>query len=162
VLKVISRKDVVDVVTDMSGYTPFISEFIDERTPTPLYWRIGDFKSSLIEVGLNKRSGCISSVSLIMFNGGSVAPIGGREEQVVEVGMPVFDIQDWDEDRCLDIKCDFNILRGKGCLRLLFFSDVKLAKVYRNKSVDFGVGELGELIWIEFSSLDEVSLDELF
>lgn len=161
-LKVISSKEAVDVVTDMSGYTPFTSEFLNEKTPTPIYWRIGDFESSLIEIGLNKNSGCISGVSLLMFNDGSNVPLEGREKLVVEVGTPIFDIKEWAENGCLDVQSDFRVFRGKGSLRLLFSSDVKPIKIYRNESVDFCVGGAGELIWIEFSSLDETSLSELF
>ena len=160
-LTVVSKKEVVDVVCDMSGYTPFVAEFSDERTPTPVYWRIGDFDRSLIEIGLNENSGCVSNVALVMFSEESVSRAVGREELEIEIGMPVFDIRELTESGGLDNHYNFRIIVNRDSLRLLFIDDIKPVKVYRNKSVDFGVGEGGELVWLEFFSLEEGALFEL-
>ncbi|MEP7731521.1 hypothetical protein [Marinomonas primoryensis] len=161
-LKVTSSKEVGDVNIDMGGYTPLISEFHNEKSSIPIYWRVGDFESSLIEVGLNKNSGCILSVSLLMFDSVSDVPFVGSSDLAVEVGMPIFDIEGWPEDGSLDIQSYFRVFKAEDRLRLMFSDELKPVKIYRNKTVDFCISEMGELIWIEFLSLVESELLETF
>ncbi len=81
-----------------------------------LYWRTGDFKKSLIEIGIASRSGVIRSLTVvhsdkINFNKDKI-----NWPELVSDGTPMFNVQSWphngrkDEDGLLELCCNGNTL----------------------------------------------------
>ena len=160
-LKITSKKELEILSVDMSGYTPFIAEFQNQKSQVPIYWRIGNFDNTLLEIAINSHSGCISSVSILMLSEPIYMPLTEKNELSVEVCMPIIEVEKWPEDGDLDIHSDFKVCGYDNSLRLILSNDIKPVKIYRNQSVDFFVGSAGELIGIEFSNLDKAELSDL-
>lgn len=91
----------VAVEIECDGYVPLVIRFDGYKGPTsfaPKYWRTGDFKHSLIEVGVTPSSGVICKIVLT-----SLRPLQS-EPTVTDVpsnatGLPSASLSQWADDQ---------------------------------------------------------------
>ncbi len=156
----------VSIVTDK--YIPFTLSFGDKNLfLPPLYWRGGDFKQSLIEIGFAEKTGILQTLTLTSINPKNISETSekltsGNDESL---GILVCDATLWDkssdkfENRFIDEAIDFKVKIGQDHLSLVFESSNKVDQYIINQSVRFGVCKNNNLVSI---NLLELKSDQLF
>lgn len=109
-----------EIVVDQ--YVPLTITWEALTPVSPVYWRTGDLKHSLIEIGIDPRSGHLSSITMTL--------IGPEVEQTtitapdslgaVEVGHPICDIGAWGSDVYVDCAASLRVHLFGDALRVLF------------------------------------------
>ncbi len=57
-----------DATVEFDGYVPMIARVKGDFQFPPNYWRTGDFKQSLVEIGVDKSTGAICKVAVVSLN----------------------------------------------------------------------------------------------
>lgn len=110
---------IVDVVPVLEGcliiddYIPFRFRLTDEVLPSPYLWRTGNFKTTLLEITIDRNSHTIFDVTLICFAGKLQTDLqqGYDSAEFVE-GLPVVDVNGYPQPQREDVfdfrvsKCD--------------------------------------------------------
>jgi hypothetical protein len=135
-------------------YIPLSVLFESEELSSPIYWRAGDGKYSLVEIGLNRKTGAIYSITLTSIPSENVC--SGRvliaEEEWVK-GLPSFDTTEWvegqyDSDFMDDFSIDISLSIGEDSLSLNFKNSGAVKSFIRNYNVCFGMSNDGKLLSI--------------
>jgi hypothetical protein len=150
-------------------YVPFTVEYESNEPSTPLYWRCGDGKLSLVEIGFNKKSGIIISVTLTSINSKNVIKTNQPlKTDVIEVkGLPIFGINIWAETNSNDysdsFKDEFNsgiqLLIGNDYLSLVFEEADRPVRYIRSKNVRFGVSSEASLSSVDIYGLNQRQIE---
>lgn len=106
-MEIESINPVVTVEIECDSYVPVIIRFDGYEGPiswVPKYWRTGDFKRSLIEIGMNPNSGAICKIVLTLLCDVVSHPIAG-EATSERSGLPIAAMSPWrDGQSRVDIK----------------------------------------------------------
>lgn len=159
-----------DISVDIDEYVPFTIEVnVPKPLTLPLYWRGGDGKQSLIEIGLNRESGVVCSATLTAINPKKIKetelPINIDLPEVS--GMAVFEISSWayfSDNYSNSFQDEFGseicLILGKDYLTLQFENVDKPIKYIKNNRLRFGVASNGMLSALDVMGLseDEVNL----
>lgn len=160
-LKLIDNKVSEDIQID--PYIPIKIKFgkwnlVNEETK---YWRTGDFKKSLLEVGIASKGGIIRSLTLV-----EAESINLDSERIInytvdtQSGIPVFDLSSWENSNRIDENGFLQVNFCERCLQIIF-SDNEIRTQVVNERVKFGLDENGELCCIEVINLSDKEKYEL-
>ncbi|MEW9676883.1 hypothetical protein ABRT01_11975 [Lentibacillus sp. L22] len=124
-------------------YTPINIEFGTwniSKEPT-LYWRTGDFKKSLIEIGIGSDTGVLRSITLTLSE--NVLKTENNEHLVtnhVEVaeGTPVFWVDEYANETYIDEKGKLNVYIGKDNI-YISFSESEIISLIKNNTILFSM-----------------------
>ncbi|WP_198015837.1 hypothetical protein [Paenibacillus sp. HW567] len=117
------------------------------------YFRLGDFKKSLLEIGVGSNTGLIRSITLVDSNKVVLDSVGKVNNLTNnEQGILVFDLTQMKEKGTLDVECKLEVYMFSNNL-LLSFRDGEVAKCIHSGKVIFGVNELDELCFIKVGGL---------
>lgn len=169
-LRIIKQIEPSAFAVQYDEYIPFTIEFENDSLAPPVYWRVGNGKSSLIEVGLNKHSGQMLSVVLTSIATENVIKNRGDYSPIVkeEIGMPIFDLSYWKNGVATDhfsnqFVDEFNLAieltLGKNSLNIAFFDGLKPVRLIRNGNIIFGVDSAGFLISIALVNLTKTDVE---
>jgi hypothetical protein len=149
-LKVVGVKESSPARIELGEYVLLNVEFDNERLPAaPFYWRTGDFLRSLVEVGINRRSGALAKVGLVVY--GESALLSNEAEYweyVSIVGIPLLNVDDWPADRYKDEPGYLAVAESNTCLLISFSPDKTVDSVCESDGVRFGVNSNRDLTWI--------------
>ncbi|AOC57742.1 MULTISPECIES: hypothetical protein [Bacillus] len=139
-LKVIDYKDSQPINIEYDLYTPINIEFGSwniSKEPT-IYWRTGDFKKSLIEIGLGKYTGNIRSITLTLSeNVHKMESLKLDMEDINMVkGVPSFQIEESNDNTYIDEKGKLDVYIGKDRV-LISFSENDAVSILQNDTVGF-------------------------
>lgn len=139
-LKVIDYKDSQPINIEYDLYTPINIEFGSwniSKEPT-IYWRTGDFKKSLIEIGLGKYTGNIRSITLTLSeNVHKMESLKLDMEDINMVkGVPSFQIEESNDNTYIDVKGKLDVYIGKDRV-LISFSENDAVSILQNDTVGF-------------------------
>lgn len=139
-LKVIDYKDSQPINIEYDLYTPINIEFGSwniSKEPT-IYWRTGDFKKSLIEIGLGKYTGNIRSITLTLSeNVHKMESLKLDMEDINMVkGVPSFQIEESNDNTYIDEKGKLDVYIGKDRV-LISFSENVAVSILQNDTVGF-------------------------
>lgn len=139
-LKVIDYKDSQPINIEYDLYTPINIEFGSwniSKEPT-IYWRTGDFKKSLIEIGLGKYTGNIHSITLTLSeNVHKMESLKLDMEDINMVkGVPSFQIEESNDNTYIDEKGKLDVYIGKDRV-LISFSENDAVSILQNDTVGF-------------------------
>lgn len=139
-LKVTDFEVTEPVNIEYDVYTPINIEFGTwniSKEPT-LYWRTGDFKKSLIEIGLGKSTGSIRSITLTLSEGVSMVESLILERKNINVikGKPKFYIEHYSDMTYVDEKGSLKVLIGIDNV-LISLSENVPESVIQNDNVGF-------------------------
>ena len=99
----------VPVEVECDGYIPLVVRFGGYKGPTvflPKYWRTGDFKHTLIEIGVNPSSGAICKIVFTALNL-LQSKIILTNEGVTKTGVPCAALEQWENStERVDVKND--------------------------------------------------------
>ncbi|MFX0563902.1 hypothetical protein C6Y01_17790 [Bacillus sp. NMCC46] len=139
-LKVIDYKDSQPINIEYDLYTPINIEFGSwniSKEPT-IYWRTGDLKKSLIEIGLGKYTGNIRSITLTLSE--NVHKMESLKLDMGDInmvkGVPSFQIEESNDNTYIDEKGKLDVYIGKDRV-LISFSENDAVSILQNDTVGF-------------------------
>ncbi|AOZ88253.1 hypothetical protein BK049_05815 [Bacillus xiamenensis] len=115
-LKVTEYKDSQPINIEYDLYTPINIEFGSwniSKEPT-IYWRTGDFKKSLIEIGIGKYTGNIRSITLTLSE--NVHKVESlkldlKDRNTIN-GVPIFQIEEYNNKIYIDEEGKLDVFLG--------------------------------------------------
>jgi len=128
-------------ILEMDDYIPFAVELGSDSSQL-LYWRAGDGKLSLIEIGLKAENGAVHSVTLTSINPRNVKETENsiKTDLIETYGIPVFDTSNWNTDSSSysdnfrdDFSINCSLVIGQDYLALDFCDVDKPSQYIRNK-----------------------------
>lgn len=147
-------------------YVPFTAEFESDFMSPPLYWRIGDGKSSLMEIGLNESSGVVLSITLTSIKSENVR--NENESYVSRAseieGLPIFDLSAWKNGKCADefasnfideFNFDLELTLGQDFISVSIIDGMEPTQYIKNDSVIFGVDIDGRLTNVDIVNMSK-------
>lgn len=167
-LKVLNSISVQDYSLVIDDYVPFKFRSFETQTSVPYYWRVGDFKKSLIEVGLNPQTGAIGSITVTCYEGSTRTEITWQSEHLgIEAsdGLPVCDIHAWSHTeqnagRFIDETNPFETVVGQDFVSFLLMPKKKATRLYVVGQLCIGVDENGCVCELAFRNLSKAEIDQ--
>ena len=153
---------------ECDGYIPLVLRWTRSSLFPPIYWRLGDFEYSLIELGVNEQTGAICEVtvtSLASITEGLPFPKVGPTEFLS--GLPCCDLKLWPEEvRRIDERSEIQAFYEKSTflLRIIRSSSQinSPSRVeYRSGNVCFRLDQENALREIEVRNLSEIQMENL-
>jgi hypothetical protein len=130
-----------------------------------LYWRSGDLKTSLIEIGLEPNNGVINSITLSLVSDIDLKesfPDDIGENIPIQKGLPAFKISDWPKNGYKnDIKAFKVCLNNNGQLYIFFCNTYKLSSKIISGRVNFGFDEQEYLCFFGINNLSNIEIKQL-
>ena len=141
-LKVTEYKESKSINIEYDVYTPINIEFGTwniSKEPT-IYWRTGDFKKSLIEIGVGKYTGDIRSIKLTLSE--NVHKIENSNLDMKNItlikGIPNFQVEEYDDETYIDENSKLNVYIGIDKV-LISFSENDTVSIVQNDNVGFAL-----------------------
>lgn len=140
---------------ESDNYIPLNIEFgsWDILEETSIYWRAGNFKSSLIEFGFGKEGKDLRSITLVLCN--KVYYMNSKEISLenIEWGCPKVNLECKEDCSIIDEKIDFKVFSGVEGTYILF-SEEKTDICVRNEQVLFCMNANSELVGVYIKNVD--------
>ncbi|HIQ34131.1 MULTISPECIES: hypothetical protein [Acinetobacter] len=149
---------------EIDGYVPFDIHF-NEKSPD-LYWRGGNGRTSLVEIGLLK-TGELSTITLVSFSCHKLIQTGKNlfSSDLAQVYLPIFDVSYWSDDaddfssRFKDaFDTEFQLFMGKNYIELVFLPLENTIEYVRDCNFSFGFNVNNELTSLQILNIDEVKM----
>ncbi|WP_250112795.1 hypothetical protein [Escherichia coli] len=159
-----------DVVVNIDEFVPFDITF-GKGSEQCLYWRGGNGKSSLVEVGLNMYSGEVSNITLANIDSGEI----NITDEMLANNLPeiqgsvIFQTSEWlnkdiseYSNRFIDdFDCNIKLIIGSNYIKLLFKKATNPICYIINRNIRFGFSLSRELSTLEILDLNQEKLDIL-
>lgn len=141
-LKVTEYKESKSVNIEYDVYIPINIEFATwniSKEPM-IYWRTGDFKKSLIEIGVGKYTGNICSITLTLSeNVYKIEKLNLDMKNITLIkGIPNFQVEEYDDKTYIDENSELNVYIGIDKL-LISFSENDTVSIVQNDNVGFAL-----------------------
>ncbi|WEZ16258.2 hypothetical protein [Bacillus safensis] len=141
-LKVTEYKDSQSINIEYDLYTPINIEFGSwniSKEPT-IYWRTGDFKKSLIEIGIGKYTGSLRSITLTLSENVHKMENLKLDKKNINVikGVPNFQVEEHNDKTYIDEKGKLDVYIGLDKV-LISFSENETVSVLQNDKVGFAL-----------------------
>ncbi|KUF26797.1 hypothetical protein [Bacillus sp. G1(2015b)] len=141
-LKVTGYTDSQSINIEYDLYTPINIEFGSwniSKEPT-IYWRTGDFKKSLIEIGIGKYTGSLRSITLTLSeNVHKMENLELNKKNInVIKGVPNFQVEEHNDKTYIDEKGKLDVYIGLDKV-LISFSENDTVSVLQNDTVGFAL-----------------------
>jgi hypothetical protein len=126
----------------------------------PRYWRTGDFRTSLLEVGIHPRTGGLVSLTLVLAkelleSGPDASKLEDIATSVVQ-GVPEFDVSSWAPNgQFLDEKRDLRVFVGNDRLSIECDHRPPRVRCIQSGRVLFGVNETGTCYAVQIAGLSD-------
>ncbi|MFA3776294.1 hypothetical protein V2B35_15015 [Bacillus safensis] len=141
-LKVTGYTDSQSINIEYDLYTPINIEFGSwniSKEPT-IYWRTGDFKKSLIEIGIGKYTGSLRSITLTLSENVHKMENLELDKKNINVikGVPNFQVEEHNDKTYIDEKGKLDVYIGLDKV-LISFSENDTVSVLQNDTVGFAL-----------------------
>ncbi|NVE01682.1 hypothetical protein [Massilia sp. BJB1822] len=160
-LRVIDYQDCENVECEFGDYLPFK---IWQNLPSNgrnVYWRTGNFKSTLLELEIDRITSQIVSMSLVLpgkvENGFPELNIPGEFRSL---GFPRVAIDEWPDNGFKDEVGAFNIFVDSNRLLIAFSDELLIKSVISKGDVVFCVDSENHMVAILVNNLNESELEE--
>lgn len=139
-LKVVKSNPVVEEKIETDQYIPINIKWTKtyDRYEGVIYWRTGDIKRSMLEIGVSEISGEVQSLTIVTADKISFVSEGIEKCKKFENGTPVFDISNWAGKRTVDDIGLFEVQYCDKCLDMII-SENKVNKEIVSGRVSFGL-----------------------
>lgn len=157
-MKIISCVNEKEVLFESDMYIPIDLKFGCENYAIDriVYWRTGDFKRSLLEVGIGEDKGEIRSITLVVCDKVYKKECDFKLEKTL-LGCPVVDLGVHGEKKVIDEHGELEVYIDDDRVTILF-SKSKIVGCMKNANVEFLLGSLNEWIGV---IVKNVIVDEL-
>ncbi|MBJ9720518.1 acetyltransferase [Acinetobacter calcoaceticus] len=148
------------MLTSIDSYIPFSIEFSENRL-ADIYWRCGNGKTCLFELGLSN-TGEVINITLVSINYSNILKNNSKYEIPfpMENFLPKFDVSGWNtisEDHSSLFKDNFNyelqLTVGLDYLALNFLNIEKSNYYFKNDELYFGFNSNKELSSIQLTNI---------
>lgn len=140
-LKVTEYKECQSANIEYDVYTPINVEFGTwdiSKEPT-IYWRTGDFKKFLIEIGLGKHTGNIRSITLTLSENVDNTELNFDFRNITLIkGMPVFQVEKYNNKTYIDENGKLSVYIGPDSI-LISFSENAIVSIVQNDNIGFAL-----------------------
>lgn len=159
-LRIIGSTEVEICTVQVTDYLPISVRCAEVASLTPLYWRTGDFKKSLLEIGLNQNTGAICKVTVTLIGNYLKETVEDFPEASILQGcLPICDITGWPGDRFKDELFAFTTLIGEDSVSIWVAPEEPLSTIYEFGQIRFATDREGYLRLIQFKDVNEFDLD---
>ncbi|MDN4523979.1 hypothetical protein [Fictibacillus fluitans] len=139
-------------------YIPITIEFgsWDRAKEPAIYWRTGDFKRSLLEIGMGKATGIIRSITLTLSEKvfKTRKPYFNRKNLMADRGTPVFQVEGFKDQPYLDEKTDLYVNIGNKNIWIAF-SENQISSFIEDDHIGFALDAKNNLCGILISGVLE-------
>jgi hypothetical protein len=155
-LKIFKYEEIKKENVEFDIYTPINIEFgvwnISEE-PT-IYWRTGDFSSSLIEIGIGRYKKNIRSITLTICK--NVYEVDNYNENNFNkfIGSPILELENTNDEIYTDEKGALKVYIESTSVSVIF-SDNKISDCLENGNVDFYLDANKSLIGLRVNNISE-------
>ncbi|XKM13052.1 hypothetical protein RCS94_08460 [Orbaceae bacterium ac157xtp] len=146
---------------EIDYYVPFTVEvkgqnFTNENS---LYWRTGNFDTSLLEIGIGEKSGILKSITLTMVN---QVDTNNANYEVLDIrnATPIFDISMM-KNQIFDYISEYYVSLTVDDITVRMSQENRVKTIFRMGRIDMGFGFENELIFIKVSKLFDREYKEL-
>ena len=156
-LKVIGCIEINESRLVMDGYVPMSFRCWEVRSDVsvPTYWRVGNLKTSLIEIGISQENGAIFGVTVVALAhvrdlrlrpGYRLNPTAPRK-----LGLPLCDIEKSGELKYMDESMNLIVDYDDESIYIRFGDKAAESKMYQAGRLIFGVDSRDEIcsLWID-------------
>jgi hypothetical protein len=162
-LNIINLVSTLDESLEIDPYIPVKIRWgqwnlIDEPT---IYWRVGDFKNSLVEIGVSSNSGLIRSFTFVCSKDIFLTNAQVLWPKSYDEGTPMFDISEWPENGRLDEQGLAEIYFNGDDLSVLFSHSLIIKKTTVSGRVCFGFNNDNNLCAIKIFDLTEEEKEQI-
>jgi len=110
-----------DCLIEIDYYVPFTITIDNKNKYVPkIYWRMGDIRTSLIEICINEESGVLKDITLVSVNKVKLVDNKINDIDNVKNGIPIFNIKSNVENGLIDEKRDFEVYLNKDYIMVAF------------------------------------------
>ncbi|WP_114786227.1 hypothetical protein [Vibrio tetraodonis] len=169
-IKLKEKTECAGTSIEFDEYVPFSVRFECDSSMQPLYWRIGDGRYSLMEIGFVRETGTIQSITLVSMKKENIHlhedayPYGNNYSKTN--CLPAFDLGNWNslkhkvsrnfEDNFIDdFNLEFDLIIGKDYLSISFPESDQPLEYLKNNNVIFGIDRRGILANISIISIGD-------
>lgn len=156
-LKIISSTKVENSSLEIDHYIPLSFRCFEAASVTPIYWRTGDLRESLIELKLNIDNGAIFSVTttLLPHFTESTSNKWDSGADIIEE-LPLCDTSHWSNEQFNDEKTANLIIHLIGnSISIWLNAHRKIKLFYKVNRLLFGVDDNNTLCLLRFDDLTE-------
>ena len=164
-LKILEIAEKLDEKVEVDLYVPFKIKIglWNESKEHTVYWRTGDSRKSLFEVGIGKDSGKIRSLTLVQ----AKPVVQGLQKCVDEkmipskIGIPICDVSEFPANGFIDEANDFQVCLSDDSILILFSKESHpISKIVCNRAI-FGVDENNNMLSFQIVRLTENEVNTL-
>ncbi|MGB8453815.1 MAG: hypothetical protein WCD89_16010 [Anaerocolumna sp.] len=155
-LRVLKYKDKKPISMEFNIYIPVYIEFgsWDISIEPTVYWRIGDSKKSVMEIGIGRYRGDIRSVALNFCDKVNVLEDINISNKKIMEGLPIVQFDKIWSETYIDEKSNLKIYLYKDQVYILF-SEKEIMSIIQNDRVGFGLDINNDICCILAKGLNE-------
>lgn len=147
---------------EVDYYVPFTINVGNEKLFSPkVCWRIGNFKTSLMEICIDEKSGVLRDITLTSVDRAYLEDKLLENVSVAERGTPVFLLEGNVKNGLCDQVMDFNVYLGKNYIMVNFTLERYPEKIIELDRVQFYIGQNNQLISVIVKDLSFYEYNEL-
>ncbi|PPA86092.1 hypothetical protein C4A75_05725 [Brevibacillus laterosporus] len=156
-------QEIVHETLELDDYIPFNVYWKTPFAFPILYWRTGNFKKTLMEIGINSESGELLSITLTVLHSVSYESPTFLDSQkdIDQSGIPVFDISAWENIKYIDEPIDFRSYFFNGRLTIVLDDKKTVASTLSSEHIKFYFDSNHFLIAFELGNLSEEEVLQL-
>lgn len=158
-LKIIGTSEVDGCFLEIDEYVPFSFVCPKSASLPHLYWRTGNFRTSLIEVGINRHSGSLYSITIPLI--GDVSRVTRNDMPAARntvYGVPRFEVMDYRPLNHSDEHSPFVACAGEDDVFSWLSETQSLKTLYVSNRLSIGADRESKLCFIAFTSLSPLDM----
>ncbi|MGG0824525.1 hypothetical protein ABE099_16815 [Paenibacillus turicensis] len=148
---------------EIDYYVPFTIEIEHKDIfSSKVYWRTGNLKTSILEIGLDEKTGLLRDITLVSVD--KAFSIDVEHTQTIhstDTGVPVFDIQGDIRNKLCDISQDIFVFLSTNDITVRFGDNIDFSRVNSLGRIYFMFDENNILISISITNLSDYEYSEL-
>lgn len=125
------------------------------------YWRTGNFKNSLVEIGVDEQNGVLRDITLVAISNVKQVEYQEKKECNAVYGIPKFKLKGELKNHVYDYPCEVYGYLGKDFFMIAFEEQACLKNKLRFGRVCLGFDDLNNLMSIMVNSLTNDEYNEL-
>lgn len=146
---------------EIDYYVPFIVDVKEQNftNENSIYWRTGNFDTSLLEIGIGEKSGILQNITLTMVN---QVYTNGINYEALETrsGIPIFDIS-LIKNKIFDYFSEYYVSLAVDNVTVAITPKNRVKTIINMGRVDMGFGFENELIFIKVNKLSDREYKDL-
>lgn len=150
-----------EVEVDFGEYLPLKIYQKNYFSDSSIYWRVGNFHTSLLEIQIDRGSGQIIAISFLAGKVVKECFEFDLSDVMIQAGWPIVDVSSWSEEEIIDEVIEFRILTSDGQLLIDFSDGHSIRRAILAGNLKFMVDEKNIIRQVLVSELPEKDLIEL-